>query len=94
MYSWAMCGLDTLETITMAKTMGGWPCPSNVAEDQRFGRPHSVEAGGKTLYLYPEHLKLLYERFKDANPKGVVLGPENSFDEYALPGLTEKELED
>jgi len=37
----------------------------------------------KLLYLYPEHLKLLYDRFKAANPKGVVIGPENSFDEYA-----------
>ena len=84
-------GIDTLETITIdddgrrtppLETCGGpkiWLCDLGVSSE-------------KLLYLYPEHLKLLYERFKAANPKGVILGPENSFDEYAPPGLSEAEL--
>jgi hypothetical protein len=92
MYSWAICGLDTLETITIEddgrKALPLELCGGPKVWPSAFGRD-----GGKTLYLYPEHLKLLYERFKNANPKGVVLGPENSFDEYAPPELTEKELE-
>jgi hypothetical protein len=51
------------------------------------------EESDKILYLYPEHLKLLYERFKAANPKGVIFGAQDFFDDYAPAGYSKKELD-
>ncbi len=91
MYSWDMLGLDTLETIDVGEGRSELPL------EMRAGpKVWHCELGGdsnKLFYLYPEHLKLLYDRFKQANPKGVVFGPENSFDEYAPPGLTKREMD-
>jgi hypothetical protein len=86
-----MFGRNTFETIMIdddgrtirpIETCGGpkiWACWLGMVSD-------------KLLYHYPEHLRLLYDRFSKANPTGVVLGPEFSFDEYAPAGLTEAEL--
>ena len=91
MHSWLMFGRDTLETLDLSDGDRAMPLKSRPGP-----KVHSGDLGGdpdKLLYLYPEHLALLYSRFRDANPKGVVYGPEDSFDEYAPPGLTRKELD-
>lgn len=95
MYSWNMLGLDTLELIGVDYGRGKsfenlpfemrpgpkiWLCDLGIKSD-------------KLLYLYPEHLNLLYERFKAANPKGVVFGPDDFEEDYAPAGYSKKELD-
>lgn len=95
MYAWNMLGLDTLERIGV--DYGRGDAFDNLPFELRCGpkvSPYYLgKKSDKTLYLYPEHLKLLYDRFKAANPRGVILVAGDGFDDYAPPGYTEKELE-
>jgi hypothetical protein len=91
MYSWVMLGLDTLETIVVEDD-GRQKLPLELCGGPKIWSTCLGAPIHKTLYLYPEQLNLLYARFKAANPKGVVLGPENSFGDYAGPGLSRHEL--
>lgn len=47
----------------------------------------------KFVYLDPSHLKLLYDRFKAANPSGVTIEQDWSFDRFAPAGYSQAELE-
>ena len=47
----------------------------------------------KCLFLYPEHLKLLYDRFIAANPKGVVEILDDQEYYYAPPGLSDEQID-
>jgi hypothetical protein len=86
-----MFGLDTLEAISISEDWRA-KLPLEFYAGPKIWPSYLGKDSDKTLFLYPEHLKLLYERFRIANPKGVVFGPANSFDEYAPPGLSEDEL--
>ena len=86
-----MFGRDTFEIVTIDDDGRRVP-PLETCGGPKIWSSDLGASSHKLLYLYPEHLKLLYDRFKAANPKGVVIGPENSFDEYAPPGRTEAEL--
>jgi hypothetical protein len=91
MYSWNMLGLDTLERITIGE--GGGDLPLELREGPKVWHCDLGGNSDKLLYLYPSHLKLLYERFKEANPKGVVSGAGDFFDAYAPPGLAAEKLD-
>jgi hypothetical protein len=91
MRSFEMFGLDTFESIHLSDARGEMPL-----ELRPGPKVWHCDFGGdsdKLLYLYPEHLSLLYERFRAANPKGIVFGPEGSFDDYAPSDLSREELE-
>lgn len=91
MNSWDMFGLDTLEIIDIGD--GRSKLPIELCEGPKVWHSALGGASDKLLYLYPEHLKLLYDRFRKANPKGVIFGIDGSFDEYAPSGLSKKELD-
>ena len=95
MYSWNMLGLNTLETIGVDYGRGDafQALPFELRAGPKICSGDVGGVGSKILFLYPEHLKLLYDRFKVANPKGLVFGrSDSSFNEYAPPGLTEMEI--
>jgi hypothetical protein len=90
-----MIGLNTLERISV--DYGRGDAFDRLPWDLRAGPTiwHSDMGGDsdKVLFLYPDHLKLLYDRFEKANPKGVALVAGDGFDAYAPPGHTIKELD-
>jgi hypothetical protein len=96
MYSWNMLGLDTLEMISV--DYGKGEAFENLPFELRPGPTIDPTDFGKRpfkmLFLYPEHLDLLYRRFKQANPKGIVfIASDDDFTPFAPPGLTKKELD-
>jgi hypothetical protein len=51
-------------------------------------------SGRTALYLYPQHLKLLYARFKQANPTGACVEMDGMHEtKYTPIGLTELQVE-
>jgi hypothetical protein len=92
MMSLYMLGLDTFETMELSEY---WrtQLPLELYAGPKIWPDALGKDSDKTLYLYPEQLKLLYERFKAANPKGVVLTADAGVSEYAPPGLSRQELD-
>lgn len=74
MYAWNMLGLDTLEIIGIDYGRGEYfdSLPFEMRAGPKVWLWNLGVGSHKIVYLYPEQLKLLYERFKAANPKGVV----------------------
>lgn len=96
MYSWNMLGLDTLEMISI--DYGKGEAFENLPFELRPGPTIDPADFGKRsfkmLFLYPEHLSLLYRRFKEANPKGVIfIASDDDLTPFAPPGLAKKELD-
>lgn len=89
MNSYELFGPDTMEIITAGEGKGDY------SFDERGGP--EIWSGvfglnpGKLLYLYPDHLKLLYDRFATANPSGLLEGWAGTFDDYLPPGMTKEE---
>jgi hypothetical protein len=86
MMCWHLLGLDTLELIELGEGIERDPL------EMRGGPTISYDDFGgnsdKILFLRPDHLKLLYERFKAANPKGAVIVTENGYYEHIPPGMS------
>jgi hypothetical protein len=96
MYSWNMLGLNTLETIGVDYGRGDafQALPFELRAGPKICSGEMGGEGSKILFLYPAHLKPLYDRFKAANPKGLVFGrSDSSFNEYAPPGLSKKDID-
>jgi len=83
-------GKDTLKTIDVSY---GGPYRSKWNLEQHPGpevRPCYLlgqQGTGPFYYLYPEHLELLYERFRRDNPSGVELMDDNEIDLRYAKGL-------
>jgi hypothetical protein len=94
MRDWRLLGLDTLETIPLEHDFGG--LYSQMPPERRLGARISNCYLGinppKVLLLYPEHLKLLYDRFLAANPKGVIEILENQEYSYAPPEYSDADI--
>jgi hypothetical protein len=86
-----MFGRDTFEILTIDRD-GRTIRPIDTCGGPTIWASYLGASSEKLLFLYPEHLRLLYDRFSKANPTGIALGPEFSFDKYAPTGLTEAEL--
>jgi hypothetical protein len=95
MYAWSLLGLDTLERIGIDYGRGDAydALPFELRPGPKITPYYLGRPPGKLLFLYPEHLKLVYDRLRAANPKGVVLVAGEGFEKYAPPGLTKKELD-
>jgi hypothetical protein len=91
MRDWELFGLDTLESVMLGE--GPKDQPLELRGGPKVFNDDFGDHCGKVLFLRPEQLVLLYERFKAANPKGIIIGQMFSFDKYAPPGLTGDELE-
>jgi len=94
MREWHLLGLNTLELIHVDNDYSD-VFKSLPPELQLGPQIHTYYLGmkpGKSLFVYPEHLKLLYDRFTTANPKGVVMLRDDEEYNYAPPGLIEEEV--
>lgn len=82
-------GRDTFEVISLDQARGDFWLNWQLLQ---FGGPNVLlnilDEGEKfkVLNLYPEHLSLLYARFKKMNPSGVEVGPNTWYEEkYPYP---------
>lgn len=92
-----LIGLDTLEIIGVGDGRGDDfdAMPIEQREGPKISSYYFGFQPGRVLYLYPEQLDLLYKRFKEANPSGVVSGSGDLFYwEYAPKDLTREEIHD
>jgi hypothetical protein len=91
-----LIGLDTLEVLGVG-TGRGKDFDAMPLEHREGPKIFSYFFGffpGPVLYLYPEQLQLLYKRFKEANPSGIVSGTGDLFYRQYAPGhLTNQEIE-
>ncbi len=86
LYTINLLGLDTYEVFPVGQARAAsvldWPIekyPGPTIHYRVMG-----ENTDRILYLYPQHLKLLYNRFKLANPTGIEKGWDDWY--AAIPG--------
>jgi hypothetical protein len=85
---YSLFGCDTLEVINLDSGRGDFWIEWSL---EQFAGPTvllnllDVNKKFKVLYIYPKHLKMLYLRFKDANPSGVETGNNSWYDADYFP---------
>src|SRR5947209_167576 len=91
-------GLSTHEVLTLDQGRGDCGRNWNIED---FAGPTILlnilkpQLGFAPSYLYPEHLKLLYSRFREANPAGARIGlGDRFFDEGLMQDVKEDGAED
>lgn len=90
-----LVGLDTFEILGVGDGRGKEfdVMPLEQREGPKVSSYYFGDRPGHTLYLYPEQLKLLYDRFREANPTGVVSGTGDfSYRQFAPKHLGQEEV--